>query len=123
MSCGKCHTLLTVQEFKAFEIANVYYRRCSDCLQKCSECDWKGLEDEFVFDYCPNHRAIKFNEETYGCMICIRCRKYYKYDPDSTEPEQWRCPSCICQGDSNGTTEAEQDNERSGRKVTLMEML
>lgn len=95
MSCERCTVDLKTSEIHALEKANVSYRQCDGCLIKCCEkkCEWRGIAEDFVFDFCPNHRALEWNEDTYGCFICIECRKYYR--PSNTVTyDDWKCQVC-----------------------------
>lgn len=60
----------------------------------CEHCDWTGHEREFVFKWCPNHRIIAFNEETNGCFICMKCKKWYLSTPEAGERNGWKCQEC-----------------------------
>jgi hypothetical protein len=97
--CEKCNI-----EFKT----NEAYLQCS-CLFNCSidDCKWKGLTFEFVFGLCPNHRVLHFNEDTYGCFICVECRKYYRPKNQETY-DDWRCNVCSSEcDDSKSSTHKE----------------
>ena len=67
---------------------------------KCKLCDWIGPKYHFVFELCPNHRAIEFNEvQTHQCFACIVCKKYYKtstfiHDQEMQRQLPWHCSQC-----------------------------